>query len=43
MHSKELTTPDGRHLTFYSTLPIPDGIDAPGALAGPAERLEQRA
>lgn len=26
MHSKELTKPDGRHLTLYSNEPIPDRI-----------------
>jgi UDPglucose--hexose-1-phosphate uridylyltransferase len=35
MHIKELTKPDGRHLTLYSNLPIPDGITAPSPFPEP--------
>jgi UDPglucose--hexose-1-phosphate uridylyltransferase len=35
MHSKELTKPDGRHLTLYSNRPIPDGMVAPSPFPDP--------
>ena len=35
MHSKELTKPDGRHLTLYSNQPIPDGLVAPSPFPDP--------
>ena len=35
MHSKELTKPDGRHLTLYSNQPIPDGLIAPSPFPDP--------
>jgi UDPglucose--hexose-1-phosphate uridylyltransferase len=35
MHSKELTKPDGRHLTLYSNTPIPDGMVAPSPFPDP--------
>ena len=35
MHSLELTKPDGRSLTLYSSQPIPAGISAPSPFAEP--------
>ncbi|HEX9174131.1 MAG TPA: galactose-1-phosphate uridylyltransferase [Telluria sp.] len=35
MHIKELTKPDGRNLTLYSNLPIPDGLTAPSPFPDP--------
>ncbi|MES3023975.1 MAG: galactose-1-phosphate uridylyltransferase [Pseudomonadota bacterium] len=35
MHSLDLTKPDGRHLTLYSSQPIPAGLDAPSPFPEP--------
>lgn len=35
MHSLELTKPDGRHLTLYSSQPIPAGLSAPSPFPEP--------
>ncbi|PWF54829.1 galactose-1-phosphate uridylyltransferase [Massilia glaciei] len=35
MHSLDLTKPDGRNLTLYSTQPIPAGLDAPSPFPEP--------
>jgi UDPglucose--hexose-1-phosphate uridylyltransferase len=37
MYTQELTKPDGRHLTLYSTRPIPDGLQAPSPFADPQD------
>jgi UDPglucose--hexose-1-phosphate uridylyltransferase len=35
MHIRELTKPDGRHLTLYSNQPIPEGLVAPSPFPEP--------
>jgi UDPglucose--hexose-1-phosphate uridylyltransferase len=35
MHSLDLLKPDGRHLTLYSSLPIPEGLAAPSPFPEP--------
>ncbi len=35
MHVRELTKPDGRHLTLYSRRPLPGGVSAPSPFAEP--------
>jgi UDPglucose--hexose-1-phosphate uridylyltransferase len=37
MYTQDLIKPDGRHLTLYSTRPIPAGMAAPSPFAGPQQ------